>query len=122
VEALPERPMQCFKCMQKGHIRAACPNNDDHSDKCYRCGVAGHRARECTAPSNCVLCERAGRPANHRIGGPACPIPRGGNKRKEAAIGNRPNATPQTANPQASVRVEEDDKMEIEEVDTPPPL
>jgi len=121
VEALPERPMQCFKCMQKGHVRAVCPNTEDHSDKCYRCGVAGHRARDCTASPNCILCEGAGRSANHRIGGPACPIPRGGNKRKEAASGKRPNAVTRTANSRSSVHAE-DNEMEIEETKITSPL
>jgi len=93
VEALPERPMQCYKCMQKGHVRAACPNDIDHSDRCYRCGEVGHRARECVAPPNCVLCAEAGRPANHRVGCPACSAPRRGSRSRGGGADGRSTAT-----------------------------
>jgi len=119
VEALPERPMQCYKCMQKGHVRAVCSNTEDHSNKCYRCGVEGHRARECTALPKCILCEGAGRPANHRIGGPACPIPRGGNRRKETASGKKPNVATRTNNSRSAVQAG-NNEMEIEEMEITP--
>lgn len=46
-ELLPARPLQCFKCLEGGHVRAHCPNNIDRSETCYRYGVLGHRARDC---------------------------------------------------------------------------
>jgi len=84
VTLLVQRPLQCFKCLEMGHVRACCPNNNiDRSGACYRCGKEGHLARTCTAPAHCVVCANAGKPASHRLGGPACKPPkrgaRGGN-------------------------------------------
>ncbi|XP_067209032.1 uncharacterized protein [Linepithema humile] len=67
VELLEVRPLQCFKCLEKGHVRAKCPNtNVDRSGLCYRCGETGHEARVCTAQAKCAVCLDAGRPASHR--------------------------------------------------------
>ncbi|XP_067208437.1 uncharacterized protein [Linepithema humile] len=84
VELLEARPFQCFKCLERGHVRAKCPSTDvDRSDLCYRCGVRGHEARSCTAPANCAVCRDAGLPASHRMGGPLCKPPKGDKKKRE---------------------------------------
>ncbi|XP_036150390.1 spidroin-2-like [Monomorium pharaonis] len=79
-ELLGVRPLQCFRCLQRGHVRSVCGSKEDRSDTCYRCGGAGHRAAGCTAPVKCPVCARAGRPCGHRVGGPQCgaPVVRGG--------------------------------------------
>lgn len=81
VMPLAARPLQCFRCLEKGHTRANCRATVDRSHCCYRCGVAGHTAASCTAPAQCMVCRDRGVPANHRWGGPACnpPKKRGGN-------------------------------------------
>lgn len=76
VELLNVRPLQCYKCLQPSHVKQTCPNGWDNSDRSYRCGGPGHKARTCVAPPRCMVCEEAGKPADHRIGGPACPLPR----------------------------------------------
>lgn len=78
VDLLENRPLQCYKCLEGGHVRARCPNNVDRSGKCYRCGQEGHIARECTAPISCTLCRERGLPFNHRTGGGSCaPVRKG---------------------------------------------
>lgn len=74
MDILEQRPLQCFKCLEGGHVRSRCPNSTDRSDLCYRCGAPGHLARDCTQTKvRCPLCEDLGRPSNHRVGSKACP-------------------------------------------------
>ncbi|EFN79145.1 hypothetical protein EAI_03505, partial [Harpegnathos saltator] len=49
VELLQGRPLQCFRCLEKGHVQQNCTNNIDKKDNCYRCGEPGHLARDCEA-------------------------------------------------------------------------
>jgi hypothetical protein len=77
VTAIPKRPLQCFKCLELGHVRVTCTSNVDRGHLCYRCGGSGHRARGCPASApKCPLCESLGAPANHRMCGAACAPPR----------------------------------------------
>jgi hypothetical protein len=72
VTAIPKRPLQCFKCLELGHVRVTCTSNVDRRHLCYR-----HRARGCPASApKCPLCESLGAPANHRMCGAACAPPR----------------------------------------------
>ncbi|XP_029159164.1 serine/arginine-rich splicing factor RS2Z33-like [Nylanderia fulva] len=78
VEILEDRPLQCYKCLEGGHVRARCPNKADRSGKCYRCGQEGHEAKTCEAPVHCAVCGDKNLPANHRTGGKACkPVQKG---------------------------------------------
>nr|XP_033199245.1 uncharacterized protein LOC117161655 [Bombus vancouverensis nearcticus] len=73
VTAIPKRPLQCFRCLELGHVRATCVSTVDRGHLCYRCGGSGHRARGCPASApKCPLCESLGAPSNHRMGGAAC--------------------------------------------------
>lgn len=73
VEALEKRPLQCFKWLGKGHVRAQCGSSADRSvDNCYQCGQQGHIVRDCTSPARCPVCADLGRPANHRAGSKVC--------------------------------------------------
>ncbi|KYQ58856.1 hypothetical protein ALC60_02142 [Trachymyrmex zeteki] len=72
VDLLPERPPQCFKCLEVGHVRAQCRSEVDRGSLCYRCEGMGHAAKGCINPVNCVVCLSKGRKADHRMGGPAC--------------------------------------------------
>jgi hypothetical protein len=36
IGALEQRPLQCFKCLERGHLRSRCPNKEDRSKACYR--------------------------------------------------------------------------------------
>lgn len=76
VEALEKRPLQCFRCMEKGHVKAQCCGEVDRSKRCYRCGNPGHAARDCTAPEHCPVCADLGRPAGHRAGSRICKAPK----------------------------------------------
>lgn len=77
IVAIPKRPLQCFKCLELGHVRATCTSTVDRGHLCYRCGGSGHRARGCPASApKCPLCESLGAPAGHRMGGAARTPPR----------------------------------------------
>nr|XP_012230111.1 PREDICTED: uncharacterized protein LOC105676641 [Linepithema humile] len=75
VSLLEERPLQCFRCLGKGHVRVNCTSPSDRSGACYRCGSTGHIARDCEAPASCPVCRDKGLPHAHRVGGPACKAP-----------------------------------------------
>lgn len=71
VQILDTRPLQCFRCLEGGHVKATC-NGPDRSTRCYRCGDPGHKAQNCVARPSCPVCTDMGRPANHRAGSKAC--------------------------------------------------
>lgn len=76
-EALEPRPLQCYKCHERGHVRATCRSLVDRSACCYRCGESGHQAKRCAAKqAKCAICEQLGRPSTHRTGGAACNPPK----------------------------------------------
>lgn len=87
VEALRAKPAQCYKCLRTGHTIGGCTSPIDSSSRCYRCGGEGHIASRCDEEVQCPLCADLGRPAGHRLGGPACSPPpkkKGEDKRRRA--------------------------------------
>lgn len=101
VKLLPNRPMQCFRCLETGHVSCRCTAEVDRSSLCFRCGEPGHKAAQCSAAASCVLCTAAGKPAGHRVGSAACPSTRrkrGGRRgASEAAAQTQPARTAQQA-------------------------
>ncbi|KYN14497.1 hypothetical protein ALC57_13303 [Trachymyrmex cornetzi] len=75
VDLLPTRPTQCFRCLEKGHVRSQCHNEHDRGATCYRCGQGGHIAKYCLEQVHCVICSERNLRADHRLGGPACKPP-----------------------------------------------
>lgn len=75
IDPLPVRRMQCFRCLKIGHTKARCDDENDRSDLCYNCGQKGHKASACKGKVKYVLCEEAGKPYNHRLGGSRCLAP-----------------------------------------------
>ncbi|XP_060831448.1 uncharacterized protein LOC132915626 [Bombus pascuorum] len=76
VIALPRRPLQCYRCLEVGHMAAMCVSPVRRTHLCFRCGEEGHRARNCTAASpRCPICEAKGAPSKHRMGSAACKPP-----------------------------------------------
>ncbi|XP_011858738.1 PREDICTED: neurofilament medium polypeptide-like [Vollenhovia emeryi] len=88
VELLDPRPLVCFRCLERGHIRAQCRSSTDRSMLCYRCGKEGHKAQGCTETPDCAVCKGRGLPSNHKAGGAACRLP-SKNERKRAARKSR---------------------------------
>lgn len=72
VQLLDARPLQCFRCLEGGHVKEQCRSEVDRSSRCYRCGEEGHKAQTCLAPPKCPVCSDLGRPSNHRTGNRAC--------------------------------------------------
>ncbi|KAJ0173876.1 hypothetical protein K1T71_011025 [Dendrolimus kikuchii] len=73
VDVLPHRAQRCYRCHELGHVAARCTSEKDRSGECYRCGKSGHLVTgPCTAKPHCTVCEAAGRPAGHQLGGRPC--------------------------------------------------
>lgn len=110
VKLLDQRPMRCYKCLEKGHVKAQCTCESDHSDTCYRCGQPGHRAAGCSATPHCLVCANAAKKADHRLGSKACSTPGSKTTRKKAEAG--PGAPSQPAQPPASrLDAQEENRM-----------
>ncbi|XP_063369314.1 serine/arginine repetitive matrix protein 1-like [Cydia amplana] len=108
VKLLDQRPMRCFKCLEKGHVRAQCTCDADRTDLCYHCGKSGHKAAGCSAPPHCVVCESAGKKADHRLGSKACLAPGPKAMRKKAGTGSRAMSQPDQPSSSRLDALEED--------------
>jgi len=72
IALLEARPLRCYKCLERGHVKGKCPSSQDRSDRCYRCGGIEHTAKECVAPPKCPICTDIGRKADHTLGSQQC--------------------------------------------------
>ncbi|RLU23203.1 hypothetical protein DMN91_003406 [Ooceraea biroi] len=72
VTILEKRPVQCYKCLEYGHVQSKCVSNVVRSDKCYKCGKTGHIARVCDSESRCMLCGDKWIDDKHRMGDRNC--------------------------------------------------
>lgn len=72
IELLKAKPVQCYRCWRKGHLKAQCKSPVDRSDTCYRCGNKGHLVNACDQEVACAICREEGRNAQHRVGSAAC--------------------------------------------------
>jgi hypothetical protein len=76
ISPLPMCRLQCFKCLEPGHVRKDCKSSIDLFGRCYRCGETGYRARKCsTRVPRCPVCSDIGAPATHWMGSLACKPP-----------------------------------------------
>ncbi|XP_020294523.1 uncharacterized protein LOC109860079 [Pseudomyrmex gracilis] len=86
VKVLERRPMQCHRCLRRGHVVAMCTYTapeEDRRGRCYRCGNRDHRVAEYKSALKCPLCADLSRSSAHRLRGKNCaPIPR---KQKQKA-------------------------------------
>lgn len=81
IEAIARWPLQCYQCLEIGHVKRTCNSKEDRGHLCYRCGGPGHRAIGCTA-ANPELCEALWAPSAHRMGRPVCAPPRKETRRR----------------------------------------
>lgn len=98
VALLEERPLRCYKCLERGHVKTKCPSLQDRSDRCYRCGGLEHNAKECAAPPKCPICTDLGRKADHALGGQQCTTQRR-RGRTEEIQGQKTNPSPTVEKP-----------------------
>lgn len=101
---LKQRPLQCFRCFERGHVRQNCTNPVDRSTRCYNCGSTAHQARDYRYRMKCPICSDFGLPAYHKVGGEACNPPKRANaKRSSAPIPQTSNVTTERTEPTVAV-------------------
>ncbi|XP_026323043.1 uncharacterized protein LOC113232503 [Hyposmocoma kahamanoa] len=108
VKVLQQKPMTCYRCLEKGHVRGQCESAVDRSDLCYRCGKPGHKSTGCLAEPHCALCEAAKKPAAHKIGSNICTAP---SSKKGRVVVGEAEVRQQTARPV-------DGEMEVEDTNS----
>jgi len=53
-------PLQCHRCLARGHLRRWCPSGVNRGACCLRCGREGHRIGRCGQDPQCPICEERG--------------------------------------------------------------
>jgi Zinc knuckle len=67
-------PVQCYKCLQFGHVARHCKSKENMTGMCYKCGSKEHKAKECNAEPRCLLCKgQTGKDDKHSTGSRQCP-------------------------------------------------
>ena len=96
VVLLDTRPLQCYRCLEQGHLGYRCTNPANRAGLCFRCGAPDHKAAGCSAARpRCPLCADLGRPAEHRMGvGCRSDAPTGEASRREQRGGVLPPPDP----------------------------
>ncbi|KAI4475787.1 hypothetical protein M0804_014103 [Polistes exclamans] len=75
VVGLRLRPLQCHRCLARGHVAAGCSSAVDSSGLCYRFGRPDHVASNYVRMIECMVCKDGGRKTvNHRAGSWECPV------------------------------------------------
>lgn len=66
---------KCFRCLEYGHVSKYCKGEIDRSNLCLRCGLEGHKIKDCNAEPCCMLCKARGKEDLHHVAGNyTCPI------------------------------------------------
>ncbi|XP_067204499.1 uncharacterized protein [Linepithema humile] len=75
IELLQNKPIQCYRCLARGHTRSRCPpENKDRSADCYMCGESDHKVTNCIQRKpRCPICRAKGLKDSHKVGSPECP-------------------------------------------------
>lgn len=69
------QPIKCYKCWHYGHISRKCISQTDRSSCCIRCGMEGHKVRECGNSPCCLPCRENGNvEVSHIPGSKKCPV------------------------------------------------
>lgn len=75
VEALVDRPLQCFHYLDIGHVRQWCTSTINRSGRCHNCGSPEHKVAECRNSPKCPLCSDLVKPDRNPLAtgcGPGC--------------------------------------------------
>lgn len=65
------KPIQCFRCLDFGHMRGECVSPFNRSNECYRCGSREHKIADCPSVlSKCAICPPGSNA--HKTGSPSC--------------------------------------------------
>ncbi|KYN18893.1 hypothetical protein ALC57_08736 [Trachymyrmex cornetzi] len=76
IDILKKRPLRCYKCLARGHVRQKYPSEVDRSGACFNCGGTDYTIQVCRNRPCCPVCKERGSPYNHRAGSENCrPVP-----------------------------------------------
>ncbi|XP_035917934.1 uncharacterized protein LOC118517309 [Anopheles stephensi] len=70
IREVPKKPLdrqRCFRCLLMGHLARNCRASSDRSGLCLQCGEEGHRISQCTSAAKCIVCQ-----GPHRVGHSSC--------------------------------------------------
>lgn len=84
-----DRPVQCHRCLEYGHLKGEWTSYTDRSMACYKCGENWHRVATCVNDPRCLLCP--GMQNGHRMGSKMCKAVKEANVRREARRQRRNN-------------------------------
>lgn len=88
-QGIRDRPIQCHKCLEYGHLKGECTSDIDRSMACYKCGQSGHRVATCVNDPRCILCPDMQN--GHRMGSKTCNAVKEANVRREGRRQRRNN-------------------------------
>lgn len=65
------KSVQCFRCLDFGHMKSECVSPFDRSGECYRCGDTTHKIADCpSALVKCAICPSGSN--THKTGSRTC--------------------------------------------------